>query len=82
MSAENSTTSDEQARNARLARVISAGDVLIGIGWSACVLSVALGVMTGFTGGSLLAFVGVIPGLLLVATGYLKRIAAALVEQL
>ncbi len=54
----------------------------MGIGWSVCALSVVLGVFAGFTGDSPLAFVGVMPGLLLVAIGYLKRIATALVEQL
>ncbi|WP_165391947.1 hypothetical protein [Zhihengliuella halotolerans] len=45
-------------------------------------LSIAIGVITGLAGDSPSAFAGVVPGLLLVAIGYLKRIATALVEQL
>ncbi|MCO1337440.1 hypothetical protein BJH93_00785 [Kocuria polaris] len=61
---------------------MSAGDVLMGIGWSVCALAIVSGVFAGFAGDSPLAFVGVMPGLLLVAIGYLKRIATALLEQL
>ncbi|RZU62689.1 hypothetical protein EV380_2291 [Zhihengliuella halotolerans] len=82
MSVENSTATAEKARKKRRARVVSAGDALIGVGGTVCVLSIAIGVITGLAGDSPSAFAGVVPGLLLVAIGYLKRIATALVEQL
>lgn len=67
--------------NAQRAEVKTAGDYFIGFGMFVAVVSVLLGIFLAFVGGNIAVFGGVIPGLLLMSVGYLKRISVALIVQ-
>lgn len=65
--------------NAQRARIATAGDYYIGGGQLVGAVSILLFVALLFTGGPAgRMLVGVIPALMLISVGYLKRIATAL----
>ncbi|WP_344880860.1 hypothetical protein [Zhihengliuella alba] len=65
-------------KNENKAKVAVPGDFLIGIGGALATICVLIAIFVAFSGGTAGTVLGgVVPGLLLVVVGYLKKIAVA-----